>query len=406
MTRSKRALEDTVFPVVKGAKLASEVIKVELTHTTGQLLAPAAEITDRKHSIAATVDFTERKRSFTRKSEAQNNAELNTHQLSTPPKTPVKREHIEVKLEHDVFESVPSPSATPNVFAFADSQDASDCAPPRWADIYNEVVKMRSKVMTPVDHHGCSIMPETINNGVMRRDPRIYRFQLLISLMLSAQTKDEVNFQAMDTLHKSFLGLGYSDGLCLQAVLDSSQDFINQCISKVGFHHKKAAYIKKSCDMIRERFNDDIPNTIEEIVLMPGVGPKMGYLLLQLGWNINHGIGVDVHIHRLAQMWGWTTKKAKLPEQTRLELQDWLPEKYWADINPLLVGFGQTVCAPNANNCDVCTLASSGMCKAANKKLLATPITIKRILKLQKQRGDLTPLLPEELRATTLFKTE
>lgn len=305
-----------------------------------------------------------------------------------------KREHVEVKIEEICSESIPQPSESPNVFLFADPSDAPESAPRDWALIYNEVAKMRSKFLSPVDHHGCVMMPETLGSGIKHRDPRTYRFQLLISLMLSAQTKDEVNFQAMDTLHRNFLAKGYKGGLCLQAILDSSEAYIDECIAKVGFHRKKASYIKRSCQLIHDQFNGDIPNTIEDIVLMPGVGPKMGYLLLQLGWGINHGIGVDVHIHRLAQMWGWTSKKAKTPEQTRLELQDWLPKKYWADLNPLLVGFGQTVCAPNANNCDVCTLSTTGLCKAANKKLMRTPISPKRLVKLQKQRSDLTPLVP------------
>ena len=99
-------------------------------------------------------------------------------------------------------------------------------------------------------------------------------------------------------------------------------------------------------------------------------GTKMGFLLLQSGWGINAGIGVDVHLHRLALMWGWVSPKANTPEKARIELQEWLPKDYWTDINPLVVGFGQVICVPRAANCDICTLARDGLCKGVNKKLL------------------------------------
>lgn len=144
-----------------------------------------------------------------------------------------------------------------------------------------------------------------------------------------------------------------------------------------------------------ENHDGDIPKTIEEIVALPGVGPKMGFLLLQSGWGINAGIGVDVHLHRLALMWGWVSPKANTPEKARIELQEWLPKDYWTDINPLVVGFGQVICVPRAANCDICTLARDGLCKGVNKKLLKTPLSEERINKLSKQRADLSQLLKE-----------
>lgn len=293
-------------------------------------------------------------------------------------------DHIKIEIEEP-----------PNVFVKVSQDEMTSNAPNNWIDIYNQVVAMRSKFMAPVDTQGCERMPNTINKGVRTTNPRVYRFQLLISLMLSSQTKDEVNFDAMYKFHNGLLAKN-PDGLCLEAVLELSEAEIDHFICKVGFHNRKSVYIKKSCELLRDNFGGDIPQTIEEIVTLPGVGPKMGYLLLQSGWNINSGIGVDVHLHRLAQLWGWTSKKAKTPEHTRLELESWLPHKYWSDLNPLLVGFGQAICVPRASNCDICYLARSGSCKASNKKLMK-PLDDQRIAKLSKQRADLSRLLHEFL---------
>lgn len=296
-----------------------------------------------------------------------------------------------IKGEYNPRANLPPSPDAPNIFTPIAEQDSAT-GPKNWATIYNRIVDMRALVTTPVDSMGCERMPTTLN-PTMRKEHHAYRFQLLISLMLSAQTKDEVNYEAMVTLQGHFRAKGY-EGICLQAILESTEAEIDECIKKVGFHRKKAVYIKKSCELLKNNFGGDIPKTIEEIVTLPGVGPKMGHLLLQNGWGINMGIGVDAHIHRLAQMWGWV-KKTENPDKTRIELESWLPRKYWAEMNPLLVGFGQTVCVPRAGNCDVCTL--SDICSGRNRKLINSPFTEKRVEKLTKLRGDLSKLVALKL---------
>lgn len=286
----------------------------------------------------------------------------------------------------------------PNVFRKLDIEDIelvpSSLAPKNWDKVYNLVVEMRAKFMSPVDTMGCERIPLKIRPHGFD-SPRTYRFQLLISLMLLSQTKDEVNFAAIKTLDDELTRRGFPNGLCLEAVLATSEQDINQCIQKVGFHHRKAGYIKRACQMLHDYHSGDIPDNIRDIVALPGVGPKMGFLLLQRGWYKNEGIGVDVHIHRLAQMWGWTSAKARTPEQTRLELEGWLPRRLWGDINPILVGFGQVICPPNYGNCDICTLGKRKLCKGANKKLVNAGITAERIKRLQRQRGDLAMMIDE-----------
>jgi endonuclease-3 len=92
----------------------------------------------------------------------------------------------------------------------------------------------------------------------------------------------------------------------------------------------------------------------------------MAYLCLSVAWNRTEGIGVDVHVHRITNMWGWN--KTKNPEETRMALQSWLPHDRWREINSLLVGLGQSVCLPVGRRCGQCDLGLQGLCKAAERK--------------------------------------
>ena len=92
----------------------------------------------------------------------------------------------------------------------------------------------------------------------------------------------------------------------------------------------------------------------------------MAYLCMSAAWNRVEGIGVDVHVHRITNLWGWN--KTKNPEETRLALQSWLPHDKWREINGLLVGFGQTICLPIGRKCGHCELGLQGLCKAAERK--------------------------------------
>jgi endonuclease-3 len=278
-----------------------------------------------------------------------------------------------------------------NVFKKIDDGDEL-VGPENWAKMYNLIVDMRNKFVAPVDTQGCERIATTINPNIKLTNPQVYRFQILISLMLSSQTKDEINYDAMVRLQTYYLQKGFKYGLCLQGVLETSEQEVDRLICKVGFHNRKASYIKKTCKILQEKFDLDIPQNLQDIVTLPGVGPKMGFLLLQNAWNINSGIGIDVHLNRLIQMWNWIPK-TKNPEQSRLELQKWLPQKYWKQINPLLVGFGQVICPPKSNNCDICLLGKYRYCKVANKKLVNSPIDESRLEKLKKQRADLSILI-------------
>ena len=177
--------------------------------------------------------------------------------------------------------------------------------------------------------------------------------------MLSSQTKDTTNALAMRRLQTELP----PPGLTLENILAVDPVKLNELIWAVGFHNNKTRYIKAAALILRDKFAGDIPDTIEGLISLPGVGPKMGYLCLSAAWGKTEGIGVDVHVHRITNLWGW--HKTKGPEETREALQSWLPRERWHEINHLLVGFGQTICLPVGRRCGECTLSGNGLCPSA-----------------------------------------
>lgn len=258
--------------------------------------------------------------------------------------------------------------------------------PNNWRTVYDMVMAMRktgSARNAAVDTMGC----ETYNGTQEDVTPRDKRYHTLTSLMLSSQTKDTTNAMTMDRLQKELPACkeGAPTGLNIENILAVDPKLLNEIIWAVGFHNNKTKYIKATAEILRDQWNSDIPDTIEGLVALPGVGPKMGYLCLSAAWGRDEGIGVDVHVHRITNLWGW--HKTKNPEETRLALQGWLPKELWHEINWLLVGFGQTVCAPVGRKCGDCELGMQGLCKAADR----AKVTIGRKLReevVMKDEGD------------------
>ncbi|RHZ75975.1 hypothetical protein Glove_208g209 [Diversispora epigaea] len=215
-----------------------------------------------------------------------------------------------------------------------------------WEEVYQRIKEYRKTSIAPVDDMGCAKLAEKPGPNIT---PQTSRFQSLVALMLSSQTKDQVTAEAIQNLRQKLPG-----GLTLQSVLQADEKFLDQCISKVGFHNKKAKYIKSAAEICQETHGGDIPNTVEGLVKLPGVGPKMAYLCMHTAWKQNEGIGVDVHVHKIVNRLGWCKTEKKGPESTRRALESWLPRELWQEINPMLVGFGQTVCITNMPKCANC----------------------------------------------------
>ncbi|KAL1842664.1 hypothetical protein VTJ49DRAFT_4575 [Mycothermus thermophilus] len=225
--------------------------------------------------------------------------------------------------------------------------------PTDWEEMYAVAKEMRlhgAAANAAVDTMGCERLAQ---RNASARDRR---FQTLVALMLSSQTKDTVNAEAMARLQNELPPYkeGAPPGLNLENMLAVEPKVLNELIGKVGFHNNKTKYLKQTAEILQRDYNSDIPNTIEGLTSLPGVGPKMAHLCMSAehGWNRVEGIGVDVHVHRITNLWGWNgAKPTKTPEETRAALQSWLPRDKWKEINWLLVGLGQTVCLPVGRRC-------------------------------------------------------
>jgi len=230
-------------------------------------------------------------------------------------------------------------------------------APENWEAVLGGIKNMRLSGQAPVDTKGCekagSLLP-----------PKERRFAVLISTMMSSQTKDEVTHAAVERLSENGL-------LDPDAIVRIDEATLANLIKPVGFYQRKAQFIKEASKICLERFGGDIPDSLNELLALRGVGPKMAHLVMSIAWKNTQGICVDTHVHRISNRLEWvfregTKQKTTTPEQTRMSLEKWLPKDEWEPINPLLVGFGQTICTPLRPKCDMCGI--NNLCPSAFKE--------------------------------------
>jgi endonuclease-3 len=128
---------------------------------------------------------------------------------------------------------------------------------------------------------------------------------------------------------------------------------LEKAIYPVGFYANKAKQIVELSKILVEKYNSQVPNSIEELCKFNGVGRKTANLTVARGFN-EPAICVDVHVHRIFNRIGYV--KTKNPEETEFALREKLPKKYWIDINTLLVTHGQNICKPIKPKCDECPI--------------------------------------------------
>lgn len=171
-------------------------------------------------------------------------------------------------------------------------------------------------------------------------------FHILISCMLSLRTKDEVTSNASERLFKlADTPLKLSDLSCKT---------IEKTIYPVGFYRVKARNIKNVARVISEKYNSKVPDTIDELLKLNGVGRKTANLVVTVGYK-KLGICVDTHVHRISNRFGFVDTKT--PDETEFELRKKLPKKYWLIYNDLLVTYGQNICKPVSPFCSMCKIA-------------------------------------------------
>jgi len=176
-----------------------------------------------------------------------------------------------------------------------------------------------------------------------RRDP----FEILISTLLSLRTKDEVTEAATRRL----FALATTPEEMLQLPLEA----IRQAIFPTGFYRTKAVTIHGVCQALIDRFASRVPDSIEALLSLKGVGRKTANLVVALGYD-KAAICVDTHVHRISNRLGYV--RTKTPEETEFALREKLPPRYWLRYNTLLVAFGRNTCRPISPFCSACPLNS------------------------------------------------
>ena len=172
-------------------------------------------------------------------------------------------------------------------------------------------------------------------------------FQVLISTMLSAQTRDPVTAEASARLFR------VARTPRTMAALPVSK--IQKLIYPVSFYRVKARNVKETCRQVMERFGGHVPATMEELLTLPGVGRKTANLVLILSHASRDNICVDTHVHRISNRLGWV--QTKMPDQTEQALYRVVPRRYWPRVNLYLVTWGQNVCRPVYPRCQACVVS-------------------------------------------------
>ena len=174
-----------------------------------------------------------------------------------------------------------------------------------------------------------------------KRDP----FRVLISTILSLRTKDKTTLEASRRL--------FDRADTPEKMLKLNRDEIEKLIYPVGFYHRKAEQILKISEILVEKYKGKVPDELDALLKLPGVGRKTANLVLNEGFG-KLGICVDTHVHRISNRLGLT--KTKTPEQTEFALRRILPKKYWIIFNTLLVTLGQNICTPISPKCSTCPI--------------------------------------------------
>jgi len=171
-------------------------------------------------------------------------------------------------------------------------------------------------------------------------------FQILVTTILSSRTKDQTTAEVSERLFKVVRKPHDFDKLSIKR--------LEKLIFPIGFYHTKARHLKQLPVVLDRLFRGHIPERIEDLIELPGVGRKVANLVRAVAFD-KPAICVDVHVHRICNRLGLL--RTKNPLETEMTLRRMLPVRYWITWNSYLVSFGQTMCAPLGPRCSICPLA-------------------------------------------------
>jgi len=177
----------------------------------------------------------------------------------------------------------------------------------------------------------------------------------LVATILSAQCTDErVNIVTKTLFEKYKTAENYSNANAKE---------LEEDIKSTGFYRNKAKNIKKCCQMLVEKFDSQVPRTMEEMLELPGVARKTANIVLSNAFGVIEGIAVDTHVRRLAKRLGLTEHED--PNKIEESLMEIVPKDYWMKITDLLIFHGRRVCIAKKPKCGICIL--NKICPSAFK---------------------------------------
>ncbi len=170
-------------------------------------------------------------------------------------------------------------------------------------------------------------------------------FKVLIATILSSRTNDATTATVSERLFKRIKKISDLD--------DISYTELVSLLYPVGFYKTKAKHLKQLPSVLDEAFSGTIPQTVEELIMLPGVGRKTANLVVAVAFE-KPAICVDTHVHKIMNRLDYV--QTKTPLETEMMLREKLPQKYWRDVNRLFVAFGQQVCRPVSPYCSFCPI--------------------------------------------------
>lgn len=172
-------------------------------------------------------------------------------------------------------------------------------------------------------------------------------FKILIGTLLSARTQDATTHAASTRLFRA--------ARTPRAMAKLSVEEIEQLIYPVSFYRNKAQFVKATCEILVTRYGGKVPETLEQLVTLPGVGRKTANLVMILAFASRKNICVDTHVHRISNRMGWV--QTREPDETETALYEATAARWWPYINLYLVTWGQNVCRPLFPKCGACVLS-------------------------------------------------
>ncbi len=204
------------------------------------------------------------------------------------------------------------------------------------------------KILTGMTDTMNAVKPPRITALRDLHDAETGPFSILIGTILSARTKDETTTKVVKAL---FLKYKNPKDLANAKIKD-----VEKIIRSIGFFHVKSKRIVEVAKIIHKKYKDKVPEDLDTLVQLPGVGRKTANCVLVYAFE-KPAIPVDIHVHRISNRLGLVDTKN--PEETEQELMSKIDKKYWIDINDTFVMYGQNICKPISPMCDVCKIKKS-----------------------------------------------